>query len=234
MHHYYPMEKLAGGLYAVRGELGKSPLGRRMTVVNLPGGGLALHSVIRMSEDDMQRLDAMGKVSHILVPNDFHTTDAGFYAQRYPQAAVLAPRDRVKKLSGRFRVTGSFEDDWTGPLAGALEALVPGGLRSGEGVFFHPASKTLILTDLVFNLGNEFTGLTRLFLALNQSLNRFGPSRIFRWFMLKDPRELAASLAAVLAWDFDRVIVSHGAVVETGGREALQKAFAWLPGSTGV
>jgi len=32
----------------------------------------------------------------------------------------------------------------------------------------------------------------------------------------------------ILAWDFDRVVVAHGEVLESGGREALRQGYAWL------
>jgi hypothetical protein len=32
----------------------------------------------------------------------------------------------------------------------------------------------------------------------------------------------------ILGWDFERVIVSHGDVLETGGRDRLAAAFAFL------
>jgi hypothetical protein len=31
-----------------------------------------------------------------------------------------------------------------------------------------------------------------------------------------------------LEWDFDRVIVGHGEIVETGGRARLENGFAFL------
>jgi hypothetical protein len=37
-----------------------------------------------------------------------------------------------------------------------------------------------------------------------------------------------ASLERILAWDFDRVVVTHGDVVEHGGAEALRHAWAPL------
>jgi hypothetical protein len=33
-------------------------------------------------------------------------------------------------------------------------------------------------------------------------------------------------MAAILAWDFDRVIVGHGDVIERGGKEKLRAALA--------
>ena len=38
----------------------------------------------------------------------------------------------------------------------------------------------------------------------------------------------AAAMEKILAWDFDRVIVCHGEVLETGGREALREGYRWL------
>ncbi|MCH7600214.1 MAG: DUF4336 domain-containing protein, partial [Myxococcales bacterium] len=32
----------------------------------------------------------------------------------------------------------------------------------------------------------------------------------------------------ILEWDFDRVTVTHGQVLESGGRAKLEQAFAWL------
>ena len=45
---------------------------------------------------------------------------------------------------------------------------------------------------------------------------------------MKDRRALRASLDKILAWDFDRVTVAHGDILETGGHKAVQRGFAWL------
>jgi hypothetical protein len=44
-------------------------------------------------------------------------------------------------------------------------------------------------------------------------------------------RERAAasrSVADVLAWDFDRIVMGHGSVVEKDGRAQLARALRWL------
>jgi hypothetical protein len=44
------------------------------------------------------------------------------------------------------------------------------------------------------------------------------------------PRPRAARVGdAILGWDFERVIVSHGDVLESGGRERFAAAFGFLP-----
>ena len=98
-----------------------------------------------------------------------------------------------------------------------------------ETVFLHRPSRTLIATDLVFNQrSDDFSGGVRWLMRLNGAVDRFGPTRLFRHVFTGDRRALAQSLEPVFAWDFDRVIMSHGHILETGGKQALQAAFAWL------
>ena len=89
------------------------------------------------------------------------------------------------------------------------------------------ASRTLILTDLAFNISAERFGGARLFYWLVGAGGRFGPHRIIR-YGIRDRRAARASLERILEWDFDRVIVSHGDVLESGGRASLAAGFSFL------
>ena len=35
-------------------------------------------------------------------------------------------------------------------------------------------------------------------------------------------------IKALADWDFDRIIMAHGDVLETGGKDALRNGFRWL------
>jgi len=98
-----------------------------------------------------------------------------------------------------------------------------------ELVFFHAASRTLVLTDLAFNVRSADSFVTRLFMRVNGALGTFGPSRLAKRVFLGDLAEVRIGIDRILAWDFDRVVVSHGEVLESGGREALRTGYAWLP-----
>jgi glyoxylase-like metal-dependent hydrolase (beta-lactamase superfamily II) len=65
----------------------------------------------------------------------------------------------------------------------------------------------------------------RIFLRLNGMWRRFGPSRLIRLFV-RDRAALEQSVRRMLEWDFDRVVVAHGDVLEEGGKRALEEA--WL------
>ena len=45
---------------------------------------------------------------------------------------------------------------------------------------------------------------------------------------IRDRRAARASVDKILQWDFDRIIVTHGDVLETGGHERFAAAFAFL------
>jgi hypothetical protein len=38
---------------------------------------------------------------------------------------------------------------------------------------------------------------------------------------------MAESAKRAAAWDFDTIVVCHGNIVETGGKEAFTRVFAW-------
>ena len=93
--------------------------------------------------------------------------------------------------------------------------------------FFHRASRTLILSDLAFNFGPRAPLVTRLFTMVIDGYGRFRPSRLDP-FLIKDRAAARQSLDHILTWDFDRVVVAHGEVLERGGHEVLRVGYAWL------
>jgi hypothetical protein len=64
-------------------------------------------------------------------------------------------------------------------------------------------------------------------MRINNGWDRFGPTRILR-STIKDPAAVRRGIEAVLAHDFDRVVVTHGQVVERGGHDGLRQGFGWL------
>jgi hypothetical protein len=113
--------------------------------------------------------------------------------------------------------------------SGELEQHVVRGVPSiDEVVFFHARSRTLLLVDLAFHVRTSDHALTRFAMRLNGAYGRFGPTRIFRYGLLRDRAALRESLERILAWDFERVVVGHGEVLERDGRRTFREAFAWV------
>jgi 8-oxo-dGTP pyrophosphatase MutT (NUDIX family) len=86
-----------------------------------------------------------------------------------------------------------------------------------------------VLTDAVFNLRDEVRGVTRTIFKLNRIYERFGPSRLFKYFFTRDWRQVRESVMRILEWDFDRVVMNHGQILESGGKEAMVCGFEIRP-----
>lgn len=199
-------------------------IGCRMTVIRLGEGSLFLHSPVPLDPATRQALDGIGRVRWIVGPSKVHHFYLGDYASAYPDALLCgAPGLPEKRRDLRF---GCVLDDAVPPPWGdAIRMrLLRGAPTMNEVVFFHPASRTLLLTDLAFNVPAD-GGRARWFHRLVGATGRFGPHRIVR-LGIRDRGAARASLEAVLVWDFDRVVVTHGEVLRRGGHAAMRDAFA--------
>ncbi len=201
-------------------------IGTRMTVIRLVDGGLFLHSPVKLDGATKAALDALGPVRAVVAPSLVHHFYVGDYGAAYPQATLYAAPGLEKKRAD-VRFGAVLDDEPPPPWAGQIDQHVFRGTpMMNEVVFFHAPTRTLLLTDLAFNVVRPMTGRARFFLRLVNARG-FGPHRIIR-FGVRDRVAARASLERILQWDFDRITVTHGDVLESGGHEALRTAFAWL------
>jgi hypothetical protein len=224
-----PADRRGGGIWVAEGELpvlgGRCPL--RMTAIDL-GGATWLHSPIPLRDELRAELDAtLPPVRFIVAPNRWHHLYAGVWAAAYPQAQLYgAPGLREKRPTLPLRE--ELGDQAPAAWAEQLDQLVFRAMPIfNEVIFFHRASRSLIVTDLVFHMHDLRWDLFGLYVRAAGSHGRFGPSRVSRRF-IRDRALARQLLDRILAWPFERVILSHGEIVEKNGRDALRAAFAWL------
>lgn len=195
----------------------------RMVVIRQADGGLWVWSPIAMDDELAAEIDAIGPVRHLVAPNLYHHVHMTAAAARYPQAQVWAPRGLEKKQP-KLRIDGRLEDglDWGGELR---TVAVRGADGMAEFAFLHRASRTLLLTDLVFNIDDSPRGITRFVMWIFGSLGRLNRSRVWN-MMIKDRKAFGASVAQILEMDFDRAIPAHGAILESNAKAALTEVLA--------
>ncbi|MDY7227648.1 DUF4336 domain-containing protein [Hyalangium rubrum] len=206
---------------------GGMELGGRMTVIRLPDGGLWIHSPVRMDAETRAAVDALGPVRFLVAPNVMHHVHLGDWAAAYPAARVVAPAGlRAKRPD--LRIDGELtETPDPGYAAVFTQQRMQGMPRLDEFLFLHRPSRTLLVTDLAFHIRESSSWLTRTYLKLNRTYGKLAPTVLLK-SLVKDKAALRTSLEGVLGWDFERVVVCHGEVLERGGREALRDGFAWL------
>lgn len=199
-------------------------LGHRMTVIRLPAGGLLLHSPVPADPELRAQLALLGEVTDVVAPSRFHDSWMKEIVPAFPDARFHAPPafdENVKGDRPWQSLAGPVPDEWREVIDLQLIAGMP---RVNEVAVLHRPSRSLIVADLVFNIGPEANFTTRTFFKIYGGYGRPAPSRLYR-AMIKDKPAMRSSLARVLEWDFDRLIPGHGEIIETGAREALRRGL---------
>lgn len=200
----------------------------RMTVVRLADGSLFLHSPENLG-DPRPALDPLGPSRHIVSPNRFHHLFVARYRRAFPEARFYAAPGLAEKRRD-FTFDEVLEDDPPAAWQGQIDQLLmPGAPTLNEVVFYHRSSRSLILTDLAINVGPAASRGLRFWARLNLAYGHLGPSLLVK-SLIRDKPLARAAMERMLDWDFRRVIMAHGAVVENGARPALVAAYRWLGG----
>lgn len=203
------------------------PMRSRMTVVRLDDGRLWLHSPVAPTHDVVRAVERLGPVCDLVIPNRFHHLWADAWRAEMPEARLFAP-ECLKNKRPRLNPDEILGTDaprrWHGCFG---MARVGGAPLLGEMVFLHHPSRTLIVTDLLSNVQADDPWGLRAWAWLNGAYGRPATSLMVRFLVTR--RAVAReSIARILEWDFVRVVVGHGAIIEIEPRAALRRALAWL------
>lgn len=204
-----------------------TPLGTRMTIVRLPGRKLWVHSPIAREPNLTLRVEALGTPTYLVAPNRFHHLFVAEWQAAYRLSRLyVAPGLESKRKD--LAITAVLGDPAPPAWSDVLDQQFLEGLPlANEVVFFHRPSRTLVASDLAFNIGPTSPWFLRTAFRLWGGYGRLSTTLVERMFV-RDRAAYRRSLERVLAWPIERVIVAHGEVVERGGRDALAHAYAWL------
>jgi hypothetical protein len=201
-------------------------LGTRMTIVRRDDGGLIVHSPIALDDALRGEVEALGPVRCIIAPNLYHHLYAGDWAAAFPEARLVGARGVDKKRKD-LRFDATILDAPDPGFAGTLQPVHMRGCLLHETVFFHARSRTLVSSDLVENFATSDHWATRWYLEVSGIHGQPGVGLTLRplyWARIR----ARAALDRVLAWDFDRIVLAHGDVIEHHGPEVLRASFSWL------
>jgi hypothetical protein len=201
----------------------------RATLLRLGDGGLLIHSPLPIDDATAREIDALGPVRLLVAPSCFHWMFIADAKARYPAARVLGAPGVEKKLRGV-----PFEPlPAAGWLPGAENEVrlerVEGAPRIAEHAFFHAGSRSLVVTDLFFNIHSCASLFMRLYLRLGRAYGRAGQSFLWR-LAVRNRAAAARSAAALLDWDFERVVMAHGEVLGERAHDHARQALAWMTG----
>jgi hypothetical protein len=214
-------------------------VGTRMTVMRLGDGRLVVISPIALTPELTTQLDSLGSVAYQIAPNRYHHLFAQAFQQQYPQAefwGAIGLQEKRPDLKIEHIITAEAGEIGTEILYRQLCGInVPGSTFSGLGkpdplnevVFYHKPSHTLIITDIAFHFDETNAWETRSVGKLIGGYKALQPTLLEKW-SLTDRALVERSIRAVLEWDFERVIMAHGSIIETNGKAMLKAGYEWL------
>lgn len=195
-------------------------IGARMTVLELEGG-LLVHSPVDV---DPEVVACLGKPRWVLAPNKLHH----LYVGRWIEAGIeawAAPGLPEKRRDLRF--SGVIESAGGSPFGEEVRVMPLSSFPlSNEVVVLHRPSRTLVLTDLLFNFPESAPWATRFAMRCAGAHPGCRASLLEQVGMRRSVAR--REMGEILGWDFDRIVLAHGDIVESGGRDAMRRAYRWL------
>lgn len=187
----------------------------RMTIIKLDNSDWIIHDPCKLSDSVKDEIDSLGEVKYIVAPGSYHHLFVTDFQQHYPDAETfICPGLERKRPDIKFDwILGNKPDPRWG---NAIEQLVVQGTKFiWEVVFFHKQTKTLVLVDLLENIGDDYQHQTSLLL-------RFWWKVVFKmWNNPKaapeyqmgwgNKRVVKSGLNKILAWKVESVILAHAA-----------------------
>lgn len=198
-----------------------------MTVLRV-ADGLLLHSPLPMTAERRAAVESLGPVAHLYAPNTFHHQWLGEWSQAFPSATVHAPAELRNKRPD-LRIDRLHDEAAPYDFGGAVTEVPIRGFRLVETALVHGPGSTVVVTDLVHNVGRPEHGWTKLYTRMMGFYDRVALSRMLRWTSFSDKGAARASVDALLGHSFAGLIVGHGMPIPEAGRDALALATAWLP-----
>lgn len=213
--------------YPVR--FGGMDLFGRTTIIRLENGDLIVHDPCKIDKLTKEKIDELGIVKYIIAPGSYHHLFVPDFQKKYSDAETyICPGLERKRPDIKFEwILGNKPDyRWEGAID---QVLVQGTKLICEVAFYHKSSRTLILVDLLENIGDDYGHEAGLLL-------RFWWKTIFRmWNNPKAAPEyqmgwgnkevVKTALNKILSWDARRVIIAHGENIEEHVSETLAKAW---------
>jgi len=194
-------------------------LRRVVTIIRLRSGKLIIHSTAPFTHGDVATIRAQGEPGWLLDGILRHDTFAKEGRAAFPIIPYLAPPGFSTVVGFATEPIVPAPSEWAGEVL-ALE--IQGAPEARDTALLHVPSRTLILTELVFNFDDHQPLWTELLLRVAiGGQHSPGMSRPFK-SGIKDVDAFKDSMAEIMGWDFERVIVGHGDVIETDGKARLR------------
>ena len=200
----------------------------RMSVVKISDTTLMLHSPCEIDAATKEAISSLGDVVCIVAPGSYHHFHIPSAQAAFPDAdTYICPGVERKRPEIDFDwFLGDRPPElWQGTLD---QVLVRGNKFIWEVALLHKPSKTLLLVDLIENFTDETPDVNWILKLWWKAVFHMwdnpkpAPEYQMGW---KDKAAARASLQKILEWDFDKIVLAHGDLIETNAKETSMRAW---------
>jgi hypothetical protein len=203
----------------------------RMTVLKLSNGSVWVDSPVSVPFDTLKCITALGHVSYLVAATPRHVWRLEAWHTLFPEAQVWAPRTTPLTLKkGHLPFTGMLGDAPNPEWADDFDQLAfQGNPLIEEVLFFHKASRTVILDDLI-QIHPRVKGklLRNALFKLEGVASPQGGVPIDIRLSFTHRNLARRSLEKLLSWDLDKLIIGHGVCIEKDAKPFVEQVFHWL------
>lgn len=202
----------------------------RMTIVRLGDGSLVVHSPGPIADVDREWMLTLGRVAVIVAPSNCHHLHLRSCQRAFPDAQTwICPGVERKERGIRF--DGMLGELLPASMRAEFEHAFVQGRVMAEVPLLHRPTRTLLLVDLVERFGDHTPHVSPALRALWKLLgmwNQSTPAPEYRIAGWKNRRAARGALERVLDWEFERVVISHGELIDDDAKAIVRRAWRSL------
>ncbi|KAI9891715.1 MAG: hypothetical protein M1814_002465 [Vezdaea aestivalis] len=224
---------------------GQLKIGARGTIIKTPSGSLVVFSPTPLTRQTRETVETLGgEVKYLIAPDAEHYLFLKEWLAAFPGASIIGPASLAPKLQKSnvpMATQVTYENQSQLNLDAEFSAtfdLAFVGAVACEVVLLYRPEKTLLVADLLFNLpakeqyskagSKEESGVWTK--AFNRMRGLTGQPAVWQRRILgaiaaSDKTSFDGGIQTVAGWEFERIIVCHGDVIEEGGKEIWKSIF---------
>lgn len=174
------------------------------TIVVDGSESLYIISPKNFNDEECKFLKSTPKNLIFISPNNVHNIHLKKMNEKFPTAKFYGPKRSAKQSGVDLDKTSSLNSS---------EELIPifieGCKTLSETCFYHDLSKTMIATDLLFNMKHEMNLASRMAFTMAGAYHKLNMSRLIR-ISRNDKKAFKVSIEKLLDYPFETMILNHG------------------------
>ncbi|HVM85894.1 MAG TPA: DUF4336 domain-containing protein [Candidatus Binatia bacterium] len=205
------------------------PYPTRMAIIRLADGGLFLWSPIALTPSLQATVEALGTVRYLVTPTKLHNLYLAEWKAAYPWAQLYAAPGLVqhrRDIAFDDRLMDKPPAAWANQID---QVLVQGSFAITEVAFYHRASETALIADLIQSFPPGWFKGWRGWIARRAGIvapNAGTPLDLRATFTHR--KAVRQSVKRIFDWGAEHLILAHGPLVEEDATGYMHKALSWV------